>query len=201
MFYMVGHVSHISLPLQSLDPSKRIGCEEMGGYDPLKQHPFFETISWSNLHLQTPPKLTPYLPAMSEDDEDCYGNVSCNVANVKNNLGFFFLQCNFLHVLLHSCLFPTLVRWSPEPVQQHAGGTIHLVTFVVATWIYAAPEVQQQHWTVHPRLGQQLFWARPPVHWRGETAVAGQTNHWKPLVKPSFPYLKHVLVYKTMLYI
>lgn len=26
--------------------------------------------------MQTPPKLTPYLPAMSEDDEDCYGNVS-----------------------------------------------------------------------------------------------------------------------------
>ncbi|XP_071393184.1 3-phosphoinositide-dependent protein kinase 1 isoform X2 [Centroberyx affinis] len=60
--------------LLSLDPSKRIGCEEMGGYDPLRQHPFFETISWSDLHLQTPPKLTPYLPAMSEDDEDCYGN-------------------------------------------------------------------------------------------------------------------------------
>lgn len=49
----------------------------MGGYPPLKQHPFFDTISWSDLHLQTPPKLTPYLPAMSEDDEDCYGNVSC----------------------------------------------------------------------------------------------------------------------------
>lgn len=47
----------------------------MGGYDPLKQHPFFDTISWSDLHIQTPPKLTPYLPAMSEDDEDCYGNV------------------------------------------------------------------------------------------------------------------------------
>ncbi|KAM4623524.1 3-phosphoinositide-dependent protein kinase 1 isoform 2-T2 [Polymixia lowei] len=60
--------------LLSLDPSKRIGCEEVGGYDPLRQHPFFETISWSDLDTQTPPKLTPYLPAMSEDDEDCYGN-------------------------------------------------------------------------------------------------------------------------------
>ncbi|KAK3571771.1 hypothetical protein QTP86_018702, partial [Hemibagrus guttatus] len=57
-----------------LDPCKRIGCEEMGGYKPLKSHPFFESISWDDLHLQTPPKLTPYLPAMSEDDEDCYGN-------------------------------------------------------------------------------------------------------------------------------
>uniref|UniRef100_A0A4W5QGN5 3-phosphoinositide-dependent protein kinase 1 n=1 Tax=Hucho hucho TaxID=62062 RepID=A0A4W5QGN5_9TELE len=43
-------------------------------YDPLRGHPFFETISWGDLHVQTPPKLTPYLPAMSEDDEDCYGN-------------------------------------------------------------------------------------------------------------------------------
>ena len=63
-------------PPQSLDPSMRIGCEEMGGYDPLRRHPFFETTSWDDLHLQSPPKLTPYLPAMSEDDEDCYGNVS-----------------------------------------------------------------------------------------------------------------------------
>uniref|UniRef100_A0A8C5AJ54 3-phosphoinositide-dependent protein kinase 1 n=1 Tax=Gadus morhua TaxID=8049 RepID=A0A8C5AJ54_GADMO len=60
--------------LLSLDPSMRIGCEEMGGYDPLRRHPFFETTSWDDLHLQSPPKLTPYLPAMSEDDEDCYGN-------------------------------------------------------------------------------------------------------------------------------
>ncbi|XP_075756087.1 3-phosphoinositide-dependent protein kinase 1 isoform X2 [Pelodiscus sinensis] len=59
-----------------LDATKRLGCEEMGGYGPLKAHPFFETITWENLHHQTPPKLTAYLPAMSEDDEDCYGNVS-----------------------------------------------------------------------------------------------------------------------------
>lgn len=75
---LAGFYSLVSLiTFQSQDPSKRIGCEEMGGYPPLKQHPFFDTISWSDLHLQTPPKLTPYLPAMSEDDEDCYGNVSC----------------------------------------------------------------------------------------------------------------------------
>lgn len=48
----------------------------MEGYGPLKAHPFFESITWENLHHQTPPKLTAYLPAMSEDDEDCYGNVS-----------------------------------------------------------------------------------------------------------------------------
>ncbi|XP_030067640.1 3-phosphoinositide-dependent protein kinase 1 isoform X2 [Microcaecilia unicolor] len=56
-----------------LDYTKRLGCEEMGGYEPLKEHLFFEHITWENLHHQTPPKLTAYLPAMSEDDEDCYG--------------------------------------------------------------------------------------------------------------------------------
>uniref|UniRef100_A0A2I3H8B0 non-specific serine/threonine protein kinase n=1 Tax=Nomascus leucogenys TaxID=61853 RepID=A0A2I3H8B0_NOMLE len=59
-----------------LDATKRLGCEEMEGYGPLKAHPFFESVTWENLHQQTPPKLTAYLPAMSEDDEDCYGNVS-----------------------------------------------------------------------------------------------------------------------------
>jgi len=48
----------------------------MGGFNPLKGHMFFETISWDNLPVQMPPKLTPYLPAMAEDDEDYYGNVS-----------------------------------------------------------------------------------------------------------------------------
>ncbi|XP_075421658.1 3-phosphoinositide-dependent protein kinase 1 isoform X2 [Ascaphus truei] len=57
-----------------LDPIQRLGCEEFGGFGPLEAHPFFESITWEDLHLQTPPKLTAYLPAMSEDDEDCYGN-------------------------------------------------------------------------------------------------------------------------------
>lgn len=64
------------LSFKVLDATKRLGCEEMEGYGPLKAHPFFESITWENLHQQTPPKLTAYLPAMSEDDEDCYGNVS-----------------------------------------------------------------------------------------------------------------------------
>lgn len=57
-----------------VDAAKRLGCDEMGGYDPLKSHPFFDCIMWEGLPCQLPPKLTAYLPAMSEDDEDCYGN-------------------------------------------------------------------------------------------------------------------------------
>lgn len=69
--------------------TKRLGCEEMGGYGHLKAHPFFEPIVWENLHLQTPPKLTAYLPAMSEDEEECYGNVSINTLFQKRMLSLF----------------------------------------------------------------------------------------------------------------
>lgn len=87
----------------------------------------------------------------------------------------------------------TTVRRPPEPIQQHAGGPVQLITLLVTTWIYTPTEVQQQHWTVHPRLGQQLLWAGPAVHWRGEAAIAGQTDYWKPLVNP----LPHVVPLST----
>ncbi|XP_066531023.1 3-phosphoinositide-dependent protein kinase 1a isoform X2 [Hoplias malabaricus] len=70
--------------LLCLDPTKRLGCEEMGGYNPLRTHAFFEDISLENLHLQTPPKLTPYLPAMAEDDEDYYGNYDDLLSQFSN---------------------------------------------------------------------------------------------------------------------
>eukprot|EP00063_Salmo_salar_P084887 XP_014059722.1 PREDICTED: 3-phosphoinositide-dependent protein kinase 1-like isoform X4 [Salmo salar] len=70
--------------LLCLDPSNRLGCEEMGGYNPLRAHFFFEAVTWENLHLQTPPKLTPYLPAMAEDDEDYYGNYDDLLSQFSN---------------------------------------------------------------------------------------------------------------------
>lgn len=57
----------------------------MGGYGPLKAHPFFESIVWENPHPQTPPTFTAYLPAMSEDDEDCYGNVCLSFAIISSD--------------------------------------------------------------------------------------------------------------------
>lgn len=46
-----------------LDPTKRLGCPEVGGFGPLKNHPFFEGIIWDQLWEQDPPDLLPYLPA------------------------------------------------------------------------------------------------------------------------------------------
>ncbi|TRY86253.1 hypothetical protein DNTS_015828 [Danionella cerebrum] len=75
--------------LLSSDPGERLGCEEMGGFDLLKGHVFFETISWGNLPLQTPPKLTPYLPAMAEDDQDFYGNQYEDLLSQMSSLQVF----------------------------------------------------------------------------------------------------------------
>ncbi|KAM9472786.1 3-phosphoinositide-dependent protein kinase 1-like isoform 3-T10 [Salvelinus alpinus] len=82
--------------LLCLDPSNRLGCEEMGGYNPLRAHFFFEAVTWENLHLQTPPKLTPYLPAMAEDDEDYYGNYDDLLSQFSN---MQVVQCSSIQPL------------------------------------------------------------------------------------------------------
>lgn len=46
------------------------------------------------------------------------------------------------------------VRRPPQPVQQHAGGTVELVALPVAARVDAPAEVQQQHRAVHPRHRQ-----------------------------------------------
>ncbi len=39
-----------------------MGCEEMGGYAPLKEHPFLKAAPWGALHTTKPPELLPFLP-------------------------------------------------------------------------------------------------------------------------------------------
>ena len=58
-----------------VDPTKRLGCEEMGGYGPLKAHPFFAGIDWETLDKSEPPELVPYLPAVGDKEEDLWSNV------------------------------------------------------------------------------------------------------------------------------
>ncbi|XP_031563299.1 3-phosphoinositide-dependent protein kinase 1-like [Actinia tenebrosa] len=53
-----------------LDPTKRLGCEECGGFEALRSHPFYEGIDWEELPNTSPPELLPYLPATSSDDEE-----------------------------------------------------------------------------------------------------------------------------------
>ena len=40
----------------------------MGGYQPLKDHVFFEDIEWKTVPDQIPPKLLPYLPSTSKGE-------------------------------------------------------------------------------------------------------------------------------------
>eukprot|EP00795_Rhopilema_esculentum_P009272 gene9272-16965_t len=64
-----------------LDPAKRIGCEELGGFPELKAHPFFKGIEWDTLPEQQPPKLLPYLPSKSADCEDLGSNYDISVSS------------------------------------------------------------------------------------------------------------------------
>ncbi|CAB4001600.1 3-phosphoinositide-dependent kinase 1 [Paramuricea clavata] len=61
-----------------LDPTKRLGCDEMEGYPPLKADPFYEGIDWENLSKETPPRLLPYLPATCADGPEFWGDSEIN---------------------------------------------------------------------------------------------------------------------------
>lgn len=63
-----------------LDPSNRLGCQECGGFEALKAHPFFDGISWDTLHLETPPAL---IPCTVVDGEEIH-----SVYNVDDFQGF-----------------------------------------------------------------------------------------------------------------
>ena len=55
--------------LKVIDPTKRLGCAEMGGFGPLKAHAFFEGINWETLVTEKPPELMPYLPAQGDSSD------------------------------------------------------------------------------------------------------------------------------------
>lgn len=58
--------------LLKIEPSERLGCPEMGGYERLKAHKFFEGIDWDHLPEQKPPDMLPYLPPNSQNPEPCW---------------------------------------------------------------------------------------------------------------------------------
>eukprot|EP01134_Creolimax_fragrantissima_P004204 CFRG4204T1 len=55
--------------LLQVDPTKRLGCPEMGGYEVLKAHAFFEGTDWDVVLTMEPPELRPYLPAAGDGAE------------------------------------------------------------------------------------------------------------------------------------
>ena len=62
-----------------MEPTGRLGCEEMGGFGPLKAHEFFKGIDWDNLHKMDPPDLLPYLPASKKDEENLWSEKQVNI--------------------------------------------------------------------------------------------------------------------------
>eukprot|EP00124_Ichthyophonus_hoferi_P002165 Ihof_evm1s137 gene=Ihof_evmTU1s137 len=52
-----------------IEPEKRLGHIDMGGYDALKAHSFFEGIDWDTVLTSEPPELRPYLPPTNKNAE------------------------------------------------------------------------------------------------------------------------------------
>lgn len=55
-----------------IEPTQRLGCEELGGIEKLKSHPFFEGIDWAHLSVSKPPELLPYLPATTDNPDQLW---------------------------------------------------------------------------------------------------------------------------------
>jgi len=64
-----------------LDPTKRLGCDECGGFSSLKSHEFYEGIDWENLPNTKPPDLLPYLPSTDQDQEGLHSKYRISVSS------------------------------------------------------------------------------------------------------------------------
>uniref|UniRef100_V5HPR9 3-phosphoinositide-dependent protein kinase 1 n=1 Tax=Ixodes ricinus TaxID=34613 RepID=V5HPR9_IXORI len=52
-----------------LNPSERLGSAARGGYAQLRQHEFFSEVQWGRLPETDPPKMLPFLPGTSSNEE------------------------------------------------------------------------------------------------------------------------------------
>lgn len=52
-----------------IDPTQRLGAAARGGYPALKKHEFFTEVRWEQLADMEPPKMLPFLPGTSSNEE------------------------------------------------------------------------------------------------------------------------------------
>ncbi|XP_071964338.1 3-phosphoinositide-dependent protein kinase 1-like isoform X2 [Antedon mediterranea] len=75
-----------------IDPKKRLGCNECGGYAELKEHQFFQGVNWENIHKQTPPALKPFTMLDGEEIHSDYYVDDFNI--LSNSLSEDFQKIN-----------------------------------------------------------------------------------------------------------
>ena len=68
------------------DHTQRLGCEAAGGYQKLKEHPFFLGIEWDGLPEQEPPKILPYLPSNTKDGEALKSDYDVSTPHAPSSL-------------------------------------------------------------------------------------------------------------------
>ncbi|GFU05835.1 3-phosphoinositide-dependent protein kinase 1 [Nephila pilipes] len=57
------------IKLLVLEPSQRLGFKDTIGYPSIRNHQFLSNIPWERLHECTPPRILPYLPGTSSNEE------------------------------------------------------------------------------------------------------------------------------------
>nr|BAK64411.1 phosphoinositide-dependent protein kinase-1 [Haemaphysalis longicornis] len=62
-------VRHLVENLLVIDPTQRLGAAGRGGYPALKKHEFFAEVRWERLADMEPPKMLPFLPGTSSNEE------------------------------------------------------------------------------------------------------------------------------------
>ncbi|XP_019853875.1 PREDICTED: 3-phosphoinositide-dependent protein kinase 1-like [Amphimedon queenslandica] len=75
------------------DPTKRLGCDKMGGYPPLKAHYFFTDVNWDNVQNETPPTLLPYLPSTTKGEAGMHSDYNMPSSTSEQDFEDRFLQC------------------------------------------------------------------------------------------------------------
>jgi len=65
-----------------IDPKERLGAMDTNGYASIKNHPFFESIDFDNLHMSTPPQIQSYV-----GDPDKIDSIWEKYPNMQPGLG------------------------------------------------------------------------------------------------------------------
>ena len=100
---------------------KRLGCDQKGGYHPLKEHIFFEEIDWLKIPEQTPPKLLPYLPSTSKGESGLRSEI-----NVRDEVNMCDIITHRSKNRMHHCplLYSNSVQmWGAKVILPMLGST------------------------------------------------------------------------------
>ena len=152
------------------DHTQRLGCEAAGGYQKLKEHPFFSGIDWDGLPEQEPPKILPYLPSNTKDGEALKSDydVSTTDLPLEGIEGMAFKMGTLSHsIYLTLSGISVYMHATPSIVSRWLGQSAMMTLMSVSCWhgvwetqpVHRAPTAMWQE-----RGGRSCLLSRPGSH-------------------------------------